>query len=317
MNIFDESLNNYKIALVINCDNNYFEYGLTAIKSFLFHNKWFNGDIVFFDDEEYFRISEDNINILKTIYKNVIIKKIDFSKYKFIIEKFSNINNNDGSWQCFLKSYPKIEIFNLKEYDKILCIDGDILFVDNIKDLFKSSSSLGITSAMLFNHYYLEGYDLSNLKFKRNDDLIELDSGGFNAGVIYIGNNKFLNKDITNKIINYINDLLNSYDSTTKLYGSKNIKFFEQCILNYFFTENYNNEVTYIDPIYNTELCDIDYLRYEFISNRSNDFLKYLYNNKKILHYLWMPDHIHNNCKNKFFYKLWSFYNKLPIFLIK
>lgn len=315
MNIYN-NLNTYKLALIINCDDNYFDYGLTAIKSFLFHNKWFNGDIIFFNDNEYFKISEENINKVKLIYKNVIVKNIDYNKYKYIIKKFVKINKNDGFWQTFPKAYPKFEIFNFKEYDKILCIDGDILFVDNIKDLFEQDISLGLTSSLLLNKYYLEGYNINNLKFKRNNDLIDFDSGGFNSGVIYIGNNKFLNKNITDKIINYINNLLKLYNENTKLFGTKIIKYFDQCILSYFFTENFNDEVNYINPIYNTELCDIDYLNYEFISNRSNDFLKYLYKNKKILHYLWLPEDI-NNYKNKFFYKLWIFYRDLPLFLLK
>lgn len=313
-------LSKYKIALVINADNNYINrYTITTLKSFLFHNKWFNGDIIFFDDNTFFTISEDNKKTLKSIYNNIIFKTINFNKYKNIIEKFNYINDYNKN---LLKAYPKFEIFNLYEYDKILCIDGDILFVDNIKELFFKDISLGVTSAM---RYYV-------LKNKLNDYIIDKyykTDKYFNSGLIYIGNKFFLKQNITNLIISYTENLLNKYDSKTTLYDNKKMELFDQDILNYFLYEYYYNNFTYISPIYNVErnannlywLLDNWFINDEkdLHSKRDIEFIKYMkyvFYNAKIFHYILKP-----NCgykdNNTYFDKLWNFYKNLPLDLIK
>ena len=71
------------IALVIIGDNNVIEnnYCGVVIKSFLYNNSWFDGDIIFFEDNSFNKISEDNKKKLRNLYHKIIFKYINFSKY--------------------------------------------------------------------------------------------------------------------------------------------------------------------------------------------------------------------------------------------
>ena len=311
------NLNNCKIALIICADDGYINngYAITTIKSFLFHNRWFTGDIIFFDDNEFFKISNKNKSLLKSYYNNVVFKELDLSKYKTIIDYFKNDNQNTK----FIKAYPKFEIFDIKGYDKILCVDGDILFIDNIKDLFCKDITIGVTSSLLYNFYSnlfkKNFYDIQNNTnyfannlFYKNDLLKDWDSGGFNSGVIYIGNVSKLPKiNISKLIIQYITNFIKE--------NNKEILFFDQCILSYIFDKSILGKLTtIINPIYNTIIYDNQMIDYLLLNNFGSKFLIEVYKHSKILHFLSKPNSIDDN---NYFKKIWNFYYNIPKELLK
>ena len=310
-------MNDNKTALVIICDDKYLSnnYGFTCLKSFLYNNKWFNGDIIFFDDGEFFTISNDNKTKLKSLYNKIIFKKINFNTYKWLIDLFSF--NNIDFYQNYefihcikrnlklLKAYPKFEIFNLKEYDKILCIDADILFVDNVKELFNKDISFGVTSSLYYNSQNIKLQDIKDINsFRKNNDLIEFDSGGFNSGVIYIGNKNLLNGNITNEILEFCKE--KQLNINNKKYP---VYFFDQCIFNYFFTEKYNDFVTFISPIYN--MCIAKFTIFNSVDEEClSDFYKELKEHSKIWHFLYKPLQLN---KNHYYKKVWNNYKDMTL----
>lgn len=290
-----------KIALVIIADDNVInkKYCHAVIKSFFEYNKWFTGDIVFFEDGVINKISEKNKIVLQSLYNKVIIKHINYDKYNDLfnqcVDKFVSPR--------FIHSYPKFEIFNLIEYDKILCIDSDIIFNDSIEELFNRNISLGVTSSM---RYFMEDISLdycyTSLKIIGNTTC---DSGGFNGGVIYLGNKYFINKNIYNEIYQYINEYINSNNC---------IAFFEQDILNHFFSDKYSNNVTWLSPYYNVEI--FDYKRFNMFTNYGKplnnvvdfysdkfDKVNMLLNKGKIIHYLQKYESLQDNTRVKKLYE--------------
>lgn len=270
-----------KLGIVINADECYInKYTITMIKSFLIHNKWFDGDFIFFDDKKFFTISDENKILLKNIYKNIIFKDIDYSKYEYIINSFRYINDNNA---YFLKGIPKFEIFSLIEYDKILCIDGDMLFVNSIEDLFKKNISFGGVSTEI-NEFYI------------------------NCGLIYLGNKDFINEEITNLLIEFTKDLINNYDKDTGLYNYCFVNFFEQDIFNIFFNMHFKDKCQSLNFQYNFLLCP------EMFNDNNIKYDDYeIFTNVKIFHYLYKPE----VSVTKYFYNLWKFYENLSFDLIK
>jgi len=291
-----------RLALVVAADDNYIVYAITTIKSFLFHNRWFDGDIITFDDGKIFTISEKNRERLRSIYKKVVIRNIDYSKYDDVFKEVIKAEKNSGR---FIKSYTKFEIFNfLKDYDKILCVDADVLFVDNVKDLFMQDIAFGVTSSMLAN-YYLVTENKEYKHFKKNDKLINIDSGGFNAGVMYIGDTSLLNFN-TDSIIGFTYEMLSNYEENDFC-----IMFFDQCILNYFFDCRFREQVTLISPAYNLVVGNMPSNKYKLLDSTDSDFLKNLFVNSKIFHFVMKPEFLNANGK---LFSMWNFYRTMPVF---
>lgn len=260
-------IDSYKCGLVIIAEDNYINkgYAIRCLKSFLFNNPWFNGDIIFFTDNELNIISEENKEKLKSYYNKVIFKDVkNFSeKYNYLL----TVSFYSAGSKRFLHSYARFEIFNLEGYDKILCVDADIVFNDNILDLFEKDIKFGCTSSLrYFDKDIPFDYIYDSYEYIENT---YCDSGGFNAGLLYLGNKFFMNKNIYNQILNYINEYVSN---------NKRLTYFEQDILNDFFYNNYKNEVTWISPLYSISIFTWDNT-YDHNGNIVN-FLQY--NNLRI-----------------------------------
>ena len=294
--LYNINLSNFKIGLVIIANDGYInnQYAITCIKSFLYHNTWFDGDIIFFEDiNNHYNISEENKQILYQLYDQIKFIQFDYESYLYIMnEKFA-----EG--EKLYNACPKFELFKLSEYDKLLCVDGDIVFVGNIKELFIKDIPFGATSSLMYNLNDIEFYQLSdNDNFIKYTDYHDHDSGGFNSGVLYFGNKSLLNEKTCYDFRDFINHELN----TNKFY-----QFFDQCFLNYFFNDTeYHKYITIINPIYN---CHVAW--YE-IYNKNKYCIYKLHNlvkNAKILHYTWKPERME---EWDLFLKLFNINKNLP-----
>lgn len=125
--------NEFKYALVTLSDTNFLLPTYVFIKSFLEHNKWFEGDIVILISEN---ISTEDTLIFFNLYSKIKFISPDQTKYKeairHIIEDFPENGITSGYWPHMLK----FETFGLEEYDRTVYYDSDVLVVGNIRDAF-------------------------------------------------------------------------------------------------------------------------------------------------------------------------------------
>lgn len=185
-----------KIALYTFFDDNFFEYGFTMIHSFLITNKWFNGDIfILSDNGENCSLSENNINLLKKLYKNTYQYKIDIDVYNPIFKNFLKVDRKE-----FKASFYKIEMFKKDDYDFKMYIDADVCFNGNIEELFsvnyKSAFALMCRDRVCTN--YLE-----------KEVALKTDNDYANMGFLFIDGSK-LNEGDYDKIINGCSSIKNT-----------------------------------------------------------------------------------------------------------
>lgn len=296
------NLNQLKIGLVIVGEDYYInqDYIITLIKSFLYHNKWFNGDIIFFEDDYYNKISNSNKERLKLYYDKIIYNKVD--AYGIYHKIFQN-NISRIFEEKYIHAYPKFEIFNLEEYDKILCIDGDVIVNDNLQDLFEQDIEFGATSSL---RYFYEDIPLiyENESFKLSKEYMA-DSYGFNSGMMYFGNKKFLNKSIYKEFILFIRNYCENKSNTLGCFD-------QDLLVNFLY--QYKKYITWLPPFYNVciyQLQDNYYVNGRNIKDELNflqedlcDKGNELLDNGKIIHYLYKYQNIiHNNKSSQIYEK--------------
>ena len=163
-----------KKALVTLLDDKYLPGGLITINSLVNSSPGLHMDLIIF---EWGTLSEDSKTLLRKIYKNIIFKKINTSLYDNC--KYSE------QWRVWTYNCNyRFDIFTLKEYDKILFFDCDILFHIDIEEVFQKNCKFGACPAskdqvkQINRETGFEGglllIDKAFLKEKTRDDLIEI-----------------------------------------------------------------------------------------------------------------------------------------------
>lgn len=121
----------YALGLLIN--DNFVNYAKVAVKSFLDFNEWFDGDIIYIYHKTNMPLSDENKESLMELYKNTIFHNTDAKLYTKLINK----SKKAMALERWNYVFYKFEIFDYTDYDKILFIDADILFVNNCYELFE------------------------------------------------------------------------------------------------------------------------------------------------------------------------------------
>jgi lipopolysaccharide biosynthesis glycosyltransferase len=158
-----------KIAMFTILSDDFYIGFRTFMKSFLYHNKWFDLDFVILD----LGLSPNIKNACKKMYNKVIFRKPNYDKYKDV--------NFNATHPKLRNTYYFLDVFSLYEYDKILSIDVDMVVLDNLKDLFYKTSN-GITG--------VKGYN------RRKDRL----GNQINSGLFIVGS-EYLNKQTYNTLV--------------------------------------------------------------------------------------------------------------------
>lgn len=141
-------------------------------------------------------IEEEEIN---QHYKNNILKI--YPKTTFVVpDKKFNIakKNNRRNWSICPAN--RFSIFQIKNYEKIIFFDADMIILENIEELFKVKCHFGAVY-----HPHPDGMCSSTLSINSeylNKKNILFDfSKSFNAGLMIISN-KYLNENVVNDLIN-------------------------------------------------------------------------------------------------------------------
>lgn len=221
-----------KNCLFTLCDDKFTDFCGVMITSFLYNNKWFNGDIIVVYKEE--SLSQENINKLQKI-SNLI-------KFHKIIERDYENNVFDKAYQCvhpnLKNTFYKFEIFRdffIEKYDKCLFLDSDVIVTKDIKELFETDCDFGWCK-----EYY------SNT-LTENGGIVSPDY--FNSGVFIFNCKKIHGNDFLNLLFNFIKN--ENYTNNFKRLGSVGGVLGDQDVLNELVFEYFKNIAFFDNKIYN------------------------------------------------------------------
>ena len=124
--------NNY--ALISMADNNTTIPIYVLLKSFLEHNKWFKGDIVIIQVDEF---DAEATEALNSLYNKIVYYRPDHGPYLKAKKQFDDgnkalLNRYTLYWPHMLK----FEAFGMEQYDRVVFLDADMMVVGGIKDAF-------------------------------------------------------------------------------------------------------------------------------------------------------------------------------------
>ncbi|MDR3289730.1 MAG: hypothetical protein LBT02_00395 [Rickettsiales bacterium] len=162
--------------------------------------------------------------------KNLVLKSLEKFKGQFKVE-FINIPQEHlektfegcNTWRGYLDAWTRF-LFPFKEktnIDKLIYLDNDTLVVDDINKLYNENLENYAVGGILDIGFPLE-------EMEENEKFLQLSKTDyyFNSGVLLINTKKWIEDDITNKLI-----------MTGKKYGKK-LKYPDQDALNIVFSTN-------------------------------------------------------------------------------
>lgn len=157
-----------RIALATMMDDNFLIGFKAFIKSFLYHNPWFDYEFLILD----VGLSENSKAEIKEYYKNVLFRKIDYDKYREV-----NFERTNKKLQ---KTYYTLDVFNQCDFDRIVFIDMDTVVLADISFLFECPAGLAAVQA----------YDFKQDKMRQS----------INSGV-FVVNREYINGDTYRRLI--------------------------------------------------------------------------------------------------------------------
>lgn len=131
-----------RIAVTFLSTKDYFRGTAVAVSSFIKNNKWFAGDIIIYTADD---LTHEEETLLTSLYKFVIIKKIDISTYDCLKEKkskFTFYESEEYFNSLISNSFYKFEAFTETDYDKVMFIDSDIVIIGSVHTLFCNDADL-------------------------------------------------------------------------------------------------------------------------------------------------------------------------------
>lgn len=244
-----------KRAFVTTLDDRYVSGFLITLNSLLKSSKNFDYDLIIF---EWGELSDDNKKIISKLYQKIIYKNIKQESY--IEHKFDS-TFREWTYNC---NY-RFDIFTLKEYEKIIYFDCDIIFELSADEMMETDADFGACVMPSYSEYpQVEGSKI------------------FNAGLMVIGQ-KYLNDGVKNDLIEIANQKppnILTTEEQTKWIGN-------QPILNKYFLD----KITWLPLTFNTLTQDVtietfdEKVNYHFIGNKkpwakskSEKFEKYILN---------------------------------------
>lgn len=214
-----------KYALATVTTENYVQWTMVMIYSFLKSNPWFTGDFVIISDN----LSEKSLSGL-SLFPRIVIEKPSETLSKKLAELCAELPD----FSKRISRFYSMEVFRLKHYDKILFLDSDMIVVKNVIELF------GLPGDIYASHEWFSGKGrrMSDFEIAQstvdNEDYIE---NPVNSGFMMI-NKGLLLKGIYENIVNSIQ---------AKHWENTKTQLTDQLIINKFF----NNKITIIDARYN------------------------------------------------------------------
>lgn len=180
-----------KLCLATVSNKEYWPGTYVMIKSFLKHNTWFNGDIVIITNDKLFFERK----IQKRKIKALIVKPSDrlFNQIQTTHLDIEGLKTDE---------LFKIELFNLKGYDRIIYYDSDILHLSKIEPATIFQKEL----IAVIDPWFQRGYKRNRTTLKKVKVLENMEhvyENYINSGFLVIGK-AYLNQKVYLKLIDAV-----------------------------------------------------------------------------------------------------------------
>jgi lipopolysaccharide biosynthesis glycosyltransferase len=216
-----------KFALATVTTENYVQWSMVMIHSFLKSNPWFRGDIIVFYND----LTDESISRLNTfkqirliVPSEILLQKLETLKEK--VHQFKNI----------ISQFYSLETFNLSGYQKVLFLDSDVIVVKSLQELFNTETLLAACPESCW--YSGKGRNTINYEAvafdEASDDFIETP---VNSGFLFI-NEAMINSTNFNGLINLVDP---------ELWRNKQTFHADQMVMNLWF----RNQFSILDARYN------------------------------------------------------------------
>jgi len=211
------------VSITSSCNDNYVNYLLALIASIVDNTP--NTSIEF--NLIYESLSEKNINLISSKFN----EKVSFNFVKIDKSLLDNVIL-EAFYKVSYEAYTRILIpILLKKLDKTIYLDPDIIVLKDLNLLFNTDmGNYEIGAVVDFNpnsiNLFQNAFDIKGVK------------SYFNSGVMLMNLKKLRESEFTKRGLDLIKK------------SNKTYKFFDQDILNYFYSNNFYR----IDPRWNTQL---------------------------------------------------------------
>ena len=214
---FEKTAKSGQICLSTVTTDSFVPGTLVTLYTFIKYNKWFKGEIVIFHDG----LTDENKNYLSNIHPRVsflgISEKIK-AKAEKIAEEFPGFAKKKAR-------FYSLETFRLRDFEKILFIDSDLLFRDSVGDLLELDHDFIVCG----DGFHYQERKREWLAIPGDPPVITAEThlfdNTFNSGFMIISN-KFLNDAIYEKLLNLID---------ARLFRKNTAKLADQMVLNVYF----------------------------------------------------------------------------------
>lgn len=175
---FPQSSKNCLVSVISEDFVIYFQKLYSSIK---YHNPNQSFDWILLHDDKFAKLSSDSIELIKSNYKDVILKKIDYRDYSHFL--------NLVDLKYFSCLY-KLAAFDFDNYKKLIFLDLDMICIGNLNFIFQLQEKIAVVPVG------------KNLDFKKKYENKLKVNFKFNAGLLII-NSEILKLKLTNKLIKY------------------------------------------------------------------------------------------------------------------
>jgi lipopolysaccharide biosynthesis glycosyltransferase len=128
--------NKYKYAIATITTPEFFTGTLVMLHSFLETNRWWKGDIIIIQDGQ---LTDRDLEKL-SFFPNLKTMLVD----KVLIEKTIELTRHFPDFKRRMGQFYSLTAFKIKEYDKILIMDSDILFRGSVESIFDTAHKLSV-----------------------------------------------------------------------------------------------------------------------------------------------------------------------------
>lgn len=220
-----------KYALYTIATENYVFLTKLMIYSFLYNNKWFDGDIniICYSGASNALVSREE---LKKLYGKINFIDVNLGDY---VNIFKNAADNAST----MVSYLKFEVFNGGDYDRRVYLDSDVIVNGDIKELFE-----GDLANMDYNLIACRDFHISEGSYLDNKS----DVSYFNAGVLSVPKG-MCDGSLYSKFMEFASDVKNREFHNR---FSKHGQYVDQDVFNEFMTPDF-----FPNKVYN---CSADFL---------------------------------------------------------
>jgi lipopolysaccharide biosynthesis glycosyltransferase len=218
---------NPKICVATATTENFVQWTMVMIHSFLKTNLWFNGDIIVFH-----RDLPDEMQSDLKLFKNVKLVRLS----AVLLQQLDSLCAELPSFTKIIARFYSFEAFNLKDYDKVLFLDSDMIFLKSIEEIFHFEKKL---YACVESCWYAgQGRKISTYeKIISNVNDPDFISNPVNSGFILI------DKELLTT--NHFERLIEM--TVPELWKSKNTFHADQLVINVYFKDM----ITLLDARYN------------------------------------------------------------------